>query len=302
MDLLYLSTFGIKCGLAEFGRNLLGHLKVQGVRPTIWANIPSGKNQQDHLVLPDDGWDVLRCWSVTGWSGQMLGPQHRLGLPRILHINYESFLFPIEWLAPLCRAHKAAGGVVVVTFHSAGVSPGFPRETVDFAFCHTKEVHDSVPGRNKLLYPMPAPYQPPRVGTFGLGRAHVPWIAQACQELGWEFVNLIHEHGEWVPQDELLRQLRTCDVIALPYPPVGTSVSSSAAAFALSTYRPLVVSDTRWFSTLPPEVLRHAWTYEAFKAALELALPAHPYIKARSWQDAAWQHKNIYRQLLEEKP
>jgi len=299
MKIISMSTFGVRCGIAEFTRSLNRALRDIDVEVLIFANEPSEKNPQDFLVADDAGFEVRRNWSVEGWSGQYDRPMLDSSLPPLVALQYESFLYSMKWFPALMREFKERGMAVVVTYHTAGVPPGFPAETVDLAICPTAEIARTVPGRRREVLEHPAPYPQPTVGTFGLGRAHVPWIVQACQELGWKFINMIHERGEWVTQERLLEDLSTCDVIALPYPPVGTSVSSAAVKVALASYRPVVVSDTNWFSTVPTDlVVKHAWNYEAFKAALQQALPAESFLRQRSWQKAAEMHKLWYSQLI----
>jgi len=294
-----MSTFGIRCGLAEYARELNRELQNLGVEVEIWANIPSGKNVQDKKVLDDENFNVERNWSVEGWSGEIQRPVIGAVAPPLVHIQYESFLYAMSWFPGVLRELTDKGAKIVVTYHTAGVPQQFPGSLVDTAICHTDEIFASVPGRSRQLFELPGPYRRPRIGTFGLGRAHVEWIEKACDELGYEFVNMIHVHGEWQPLDELIDGLRTCDVLALPYPPVGTSVSSSAAKVALATMRPLVVSDTNWFSNLPDGmVFKHKWEYDHFKAALQRALPSHEFVRARSWAYAAARHKCWYEELL----
>jgi len=264
---------------------------------TVLANIPSEKGAQDHKVLDDGGFDTIRCWSVTGWSGEVrhLPPEARLG---ILHVNFEGFLFDERWFHPFLQGVRRDETKVVITYHSSGVPP-YLQGLVDLAICHTPEIHRVSIGREKLLMEHPAPCRKPRVGTFGLGRSNVEWITRACKELDYEFVNLIRVHGDWPPQEKLIDELRECDVLVFPYPPVGASVSSGAVKIALATLRPILVSDTAWFSNVPPGVVtKHPYEYEAFKSALASMLPAYDFVKERSWARAAQEMVSQYEKLL----
>lgn len=295
------TTWGIRCGVAEYARNLNKCLRDEGVEVVIYGNIPSEKGIQDHLVVPDDeDFEVERNWSVEGWSGISTHPIVNGTVPPLLHVQYESFLYSMKWFPSFIQRLKAHDHKIVITYHSASVPPGFPRECIDLAICHTSAIERSVPGKQKMSLEMPTVYSQPRVGTFGLGRVHRPWLEQACQELDWELQDWCSDRGgPWLPQDQLIALLRCCDVIALPYPPVGTSVSSSAAKVALAANRPLVLSRVNWFSTIPEDVaFKHDWDYESFKAALQRALPNVDYVKQRSWQRAAHQHLKAYEELL----
>lgn len=297
MKIALVSTFGIKCGIAQYTRELVEALKLQGLNPTIIANIPSNKNIQDHQVFPDDGFNVHRCWSVEGWSNEIKAPDITEVFD-VYHVQYESFLYGDTWFPSWVRSLMLRGAKFIITYHSSGRSPLHPVDCFDLGICHNKETYNSIQTKFKMLMELPCQYRKPKIATFGLGRSNVEWITQACNELGYEFVNLIRATGDnWTSIDGLIDDLRACDAIVLPYHPVGAYVSSSAVKTALATYRPVIVSKTSWFSSLSSDyVYKHDYDYASFKTTLEYVIGhRQKFLKSISWEVAAKKHHEWYQ-------
>lgn len=130
-----ITTWNTQCGIGEYSRFLAAALAEKGVTPVILGNYP---------VRPvrwgSDGEKVYRFF-YTGWHDKRGVDAHLLfqSIEReqleILHLQYETFLYPPPFLSVLRRAAQRLP--VVVTFHGPDVPADFPCQEVACAIVHT---------------------------------------------------------------------------------------------------------------------------------------------------------------------
>jgi glycosyltransferase involved in cell wall biosynthesis len=175
----------------------------------------------------------------------------------VLHIQFESSIYYRQWMLPFIDKVRAMGIRVLVTVHSC-LWPEMYGRAHRF-ISHSPELAKQLSG---IYLPMPIPvtkYRPlssNRIVSFGLGRNEDGMVLEAMKRIHMPSTTPylsfqpLYGHNAWRSNDELVDALYDSRMITLLYPPIGTEVRSSSAAFALGISRPLVVTDTTWFRTV----------------------------------------------------
>lgn len=304
-----ISTYGIRCGVAENTRQLAEALATQGHSITILANKPSGKNPQDVHVGTDTviGADlkIIRCWSVTGWSGEELfgGPEFEASLDAdIVNWQFQNFLYTEKMQEYIGQLYKNTKTKLVATVHDSGIGPKFPRDLVDFYLASSKTVLRDAGISDYLGTAIPhgAVNRAPVVMTFGLGRSRADMIQAACGAIGAEFRVAPWQNWTW-NKDDFLDSLKAADVLVLAYPDVGASVCSSSIRDALATYRPVLVTTTKWFEEFLPRrdlVTFCPGTEEGIADGLRLILGERmKWLQDNSWVRSAERHIEVFERV-----
>ena len=268
MKIAMMSSWNARCGIAEYSRGLVEELLKQGHDVKVICNKP----HSDSLEPPQNDVGRVECFEVTLRS-QKIEFDAKMALKVVdwadlLHIQFECGLYHPDWMPPFMEA-VAMRKPVVVTMHSGYMWPEFPVGAVSTFIGHDKGIVAGLTSSRKpvhlismgvktdmLEHVKDKGYEYPdrcnTVVSFGLGRNDDDQCKQAISKLPFADVAFGTSYGDsaWVPADQLRNFLIDSGVISLMYPPVGTNVSSSAAAFALSVPVPLVVSNTNWFNWL----------------------------------------------------
>jgi len=130
-----ITTWNTQCGIAEYSRFLAAALVQKGVTLVILGNYPVRP-----VPWSSDGEKVYRFF-YTGWhdkrgvDARTLFQSVEREQLEILHLQYETFLYPPPFLSVLRRAAQRLP--VVVTFHGPDVPADFPCQEVACAIVHT---------------------------------------------------------------------------------------------------------------------------------------------------------------------
>lgn len=257
-----ITSWGQRCGIAQYTENLVAGLRSLGNDVQVIANIP-----YEEITHPDEPF-VHRLWNVEGRDGVRYFDYYKafqiLGGCDVVHVQSEASLYAQTYLPTLQAGLPKSR--FVVTHHSTCAANMMP--TVRMHIAHEERVLDalSIPSGHRASMPMPSPVveykEPPVLGdtfllrSYGLGRNQDGMVDEAVRQ--WNGKGVLpkirfethYGHHRWVPFGELLKWIQGAHACILYYPPVGAFVSSSAAYLSLACGRPLVVSNTEWFSKL----------------------------------------------------
>lgn len=264
-----ITTWHTVCGIAEYSRALADALRRRGHRVTVLANHPV------HPVpgAVDDG-DVVRFFR-TGWHDQRdAGQDLALRAVRergveVLHLQYQNFLYPPEFL-PALRA-LAGAAPLVATFHDAGVPGEFPRELVRRPIVHSPATGRMLAWPEAEVIPIGVHDWPTpsaalvRAGlgiasrhvlcSLGLGRNDYPPVLQAVRDLKGRYPDIlwlvlgpegyveavrqaarelgVEEHvrvaGGFRPLEELFAHMHAADIVLFYFPENGIEGVSSSS-------------------------------------------------------------------------
>lgn len=261
----FVTSWGQVCGIAQYSENLVAALQMLGHDVQVIANRP-----YEPLTHVDEKF-VHRLWDVEGRTGKRDFDYRTafsiLEMCDVIHVQSESALYAQTYLPTLQSGLPAKR--FVVTHHSTCMARMLP--TVRMHVAHEERVldHLGIPKGIRVQMPMPSPVvdyvDPPVLGdtlllrSYGLGRNKDDMVNAAVDS--WNKISkstklrfeTSYGHHRWLPYHELLRWIQGSHACILYYPPVGAYVTSSAAYMALACGRPLIVSDTAWFSNLSPK-------------------------------------------------
>lgn len=258
------STFGVKCGIASYSRQLAEELVRQGHVVTILANYPCGQEHDVDFGEPV-GYTVKRTWEWYGRTNKVQEDFVDFSQFDIIHIQYESFLWHQSYFKQLWKS----GIPFVVTYHSSCIAPGFILNGKSNSIAHNRRLVLHIDGGDKCHYlPMPVltnsnrkPFEEkePRLVSFGLHRNNDDFCHKAILHLKKQTgkkLEYITSYGDakWKSDEELNEFLNNSRYIALMYPPVDASVSSSAVCRALGQGSVVFTSSTKWFDHVKPYV------------------------------------------------
>lgn len=267
MRVAFISSWHQRCGIAQYSEWLAKALILLGHEVEVIANIP-----YEELTEPDEPY-VHRLFNIELRDNKNYFDFEKaaeiINRCDVVHVQAESALYSRNYLPTLHV--KTARIPWVVTYHSTCAPVLMPSVAMHTA--HTEQVLDQLGLRKvkRASIAMPCPVidyvAPPLVGqhlligSYGLGRNNDEAVAEAVKYVNStrasgqaEIVFSTHYgHHKWLPYQALLRWIQEKHACILYYPPVGASVSSSAAQISLACGRPLVVSNTNWFSSLSPD-------------------------------------------------
>lgn len=301
-----ITPWGQRCGIAQYAENMVAAIKQLGHEVVVIANIP-----YEDLTHKDQPF-VHRLFEVEGRTGKRKFDYERamelLSDCDLIHVQGESSLYAQEYLPSLM------GKIVDIPWCITHHSTCMPRigPNMRFHIAHSEKVLDalSISKPVRAVQPMPSPIvdyaEPPVLGdtlllrSFGLGRNQDDLVKEAVQRVNEALTDLPnirfethYGHHKWIPFSELLRWIQGSHACILYYPPVGAQVTSSNAYLALGCGRPLVVSNTNWFSTLSPDHALFAGSnpMELQKGLEELVVNYEEY-RSQAAEYAKWLRKN----------
>jgi glycosyltransferase involved in cell wall biosynthesis len=114
---------------------------------------------------------------------------------------------------------------------------------------------------------------------------------QYCKKLA-EGIPDITWHDQYIENDKIVQLLGLSDLIVLPYEDYGGVGTSAAVRLCLRAQRPLIVSNTCWFSDLDPFVAPRIETFGGLSQAIEAHLQDYNF---ESWIQAIQQHVKDYQ-------
>lgn len=264
-----ITTWNSVCGVAEYSRALAGALRARGHSVVILSSHPVNP------VPGESDGDAVYRFFHTGWHRERgaeadvalrAAARHALD---VLHLQYQNFIYPAEFLPVLRRLSSLAP--LVATFHDAGVPGGFPRERVAAAVVHTPLTARLIgwPGAAVIpigIHDVPAPplhRVRARLGiasrhilcSVGLGRTDVSPVLAAVRGLLPRYPDLLyvvlgpegyaesvrkaaHEcglerhvlaHGGFFPLQTLFEWMHAADMTVFYFPETGVEGVSSSS-------------------------------------------------------------------------
>lgn len=327
------SSYGMKCGIAQYNLSLYHAFQQLGHAVTIFGN-------KTETVRPDRMWliaeedirepvDIVRCFNAGAWSQSgdfdypLLFRELEERQIEIIIMQYQNGIFHDQNLRPLFQHCKQQAIKAIVTFHDSCIGPQFPFDLVENYACTHSGIKQFIPGCRHLPHGNPPPllaekaalkqrfhYEGNIVSTFGLGRTDYRLISKVSAELGYRFAVMDSTHScliggdhimhirEWLPMDQLVMRLGASDAVVLWYPETDALVSSSAICIALASLRPVIVNDVGWFRDIPADVAIKAKDEGELRERLAAIGQLSPNRKQLEYvQQHQWQH--IARKYLE---
>lgn len=334
MNLGILTSAGIMCGVAEYAKNLAGGLQALGHQVTVFGNHGGEAIREEHrwMLLPDAELPspLVRCFRAPLWS-RAGGFDHPLIQAEIvgrristLIVQYQTMLYDAGGLLLLLQWCRSAGVWTVVCFHDsfvdlpqdlagAKVVPGASLlQAVPGATVIPQGVHDlSLPSPDavRARYGFPAA----SLGTFGFKTDHA-FLHSVAERLGWHMVAFdpwnrcqirsprLRLYQGWFPRHEMITMLSACRAVVLWYPTAYALATSSGAALAAATRRPVILNENNHFHDLPRDVFTIVRSPDELVAALlrvpedeGLARRQAAYIQQNSWTETARRYLALCR-------
>lgn len=244
MKIAILTTWSEVCGVSEYSRDLYDTLREKGHDVHVFANFAKAKLEPDSEYVHR----VFHTPFLDGILDTDISFVEQLFKYDIVHVQFECNLFAPQWFPSLIK--ELHGKVpIVFTMHSSGIWPNFDQGLVSKYITHEPMPWYS----NSAVIPMGIKfYNNDSVGnsnsivSFGLGRNNDDFVKQAVDGTKLVFTTT-YGHHKWLTKQQLVTEIQKAFSISLIYPPVGASVSSSAANLAIGCNRVLFCSPTNWF-------------------------------------------------------
>ncbi len=248
MKIGFISSYAERCGVADYCQNLAQGFIELGNEIKIAANYP--KDQ----LFPDPEY-VKRFFHVPFMTNETTadtnGIVEYLADRDVIHVQFEQSLYHPSYFIPLIQDLKNLGKRIVFTMHSAGFWKEMNPNLVD-QFC----VHEPLWCPNQIVVPMSVKFYDDinptetfnkSITSFGLGRNDDNIVKEAIKGTDYQF-NPTYGTNKWLSREELVCNIKKSQVIVLLYPDVAINVSSSAIAIAMGCDRPIIITNSRWFS------------------------------------------------------
>ena len=248
MKIGMVTSWNERCGISSYSKTLVHELISRGHDVKVAANFPRDQ------VEPDEPF-VERFFHVPFMTHEKTanveGMVNYLKDCDIIHVQFETSLYHPDYFNQLMFGLIPYNKKIVFTMHSGGIWHEFPISRVDHFI-----THDHPFANNSSVIPMGVKIYKGNEGTinlntltsFGLGRNNDDYVNEAIKGMNIDY-KTTYGHREWLPLDKLVSKIRESWIISLLYPDIGsTSVSSSAVMLAMGCDRPILVSNTNWFS------------------------------------------------------
>lgn len=252
MKIGFVTSYGSRCGIAEYSKELIKGLQEKGEDIKVCANFLPEVLEPD----PDFVKRLFHCPFMTHKNvSEPMDMYEFLKDCDLVHIQFETSLYHPSWFPRFIRNFRdfSPNIKIVMTMHSSGLWPEFNPSLINHFISHEpmwcSGSHGSViPMGVKLFNNLSEP-ETDLLCSFGLGRNDDSVVKEGIKGTNIRF-ETSYGNKKWLSKEELIKTVSKGWAICLMYPPVGASVSSSAAMFALGLDRPLIVSDTNWFNSI----------------------------------------------------
>ncbi|MCK9461608.1 MAG: hypothetical protein M0R80_18420 [Proteobacteria bacterium] len=274
MKIGVVTTWNVKCGIAEYSRDLIYSLIGYGADVRV---IAIGDKER---IYPDE--DFVKRQEPIDLRGL-----------DILHIQNQGSFWSKEWLEGLLEKAKIRGIKTIVTFHDSAVWDGFDFSNIDEIIVHREEI---LPLRERRILGMGMIDIPVQICSFGIGRNDNRAIQEMCYRLGFKY-NIYDPKDEWLSEAELMNNLKKNDAIVLWYGEVGIVGCSAGIRTAISSRRPVFISSVRWFDDVPLlSGVYRSRDIEDLEESLRLYFKdtRSEYMKINNWMAIAGKHLDIY--------
>ncbi|MEK6884927.1 MAG: hypothetical protein AABY22_35175, partial [Nanoarchaeota archaeon] len=244
------SSFGEKCGVSEYTRNLTEELLNRDVDIKVVANYAKDNLEIDPIYVRR----LFHCPFMTNQiTADVDGMFDYLKDRELVHVQFETSLYHFSWMPALLKKLKEVGIKIIFTMHSGGIWSDIDLKLIDFFITHeimwcsvkTTKLNSVIPmGIKFYKYKVPPNYN--KMMSFGLGRNNDDFIKEAIKDTNIEY-ETSYGNQKWLPIEELVSKIQNSWILSLLYPPVGANVSSSAIILAIGCERPILITNTNWF-------------------------------------------------------
>ncbi|MEJ8545130.1 hypothetical protein [Brevibacillus borstelensis] len=306
MNIGILSSYAMKCGIAEYSVKLYRAFEKMGHSVTLFGSFGGEAIRNDRKWLtssPPAQVSAVECFYAPAWSishtfdfGILLAEMDHRNI-EVMIVQYQNGIINDHQLKEFLELAEQKQVKVIVAFHDSCIGPAFPFHLVKHKAALSKRLQELIGG--SIFIPEGVPDPPTEskeqlrhryglsgtiVSTFGLGRTDYGLISDVTQDLGFTFlvfdstgsclINPPHliRKTKWFPLPELISHLAVSDAIVLWYHEIDAYVSSGAVRHAIATGRPVIVNDVSWFADIPASVVTKVKTKEQLLAALRQVL------------------------------
>ena len=273
MKIGIVTSWNVKCGIAEYSRDLVYALKGIGHDVGVFAlELPK------EIIYKDEDFVQRGAFNLEGID--------------VIHFQNQGSFYSGSYLEKFLEKAKELDIKTIVTFHDSAVWDGFDFSNIDIAVALRPDVLENIPVESKVIIPMGMLYLPVRICSFGLGRNDDVGVQGVCDDLGFRY-RVANPKENWLSQGELIEFLKSNDGVVLWYNEVGISGSSSAVKTALSSGRPVFINNCSWFRDIPN--VKNLYRFDSF-SQLKVALKdlENVYNLENCWIEIAKKHQVIY--------
>ncbi len=339
----YVPSWGTPCGVAEYTRNLCHSLSGLGQEVQV-LNMPIHDLVSEAAVANLKVVHFQYEYSLidAGAMAETVRRLARAGVPSVVTVH--------SYTPGAVYANRhLQGKIPYLIATSPAIRQGLLQEGVDPSRIHVIPIGVPIvtlPEREQIRNALGLARGQPAIGYFGFIHRHKglePLGLAACElrqvypnlhlflfatvahndgsrRAFNEFNRFFETHGLWegarlvpeyLPEDELVRRLHAMDVNVLPYSEIAGVQASAAVRLMLAARRPIVVTNTSYFSDLGEEVLRipdpsPSHIVAAVRAILEddgreqaLIRNIDRCIMECNWQNIGSRHLAYYRNLIQ---
>ncbi|WP_135548944.1 glycosyltransferase family protein [Paenibacillus cymbidii] len=322
MNIGLFSSYGMKCGIAEYSLELGRALNRIGHYVTIFGNRRDTVRPDRTFCLADidprDTIEYVPCFNAGAWCRDsafdfpLLFRELEARRIEAVIVQYQNGIFHDTELRRLLAHCSDRRIEVLVTLHDSCIGPDFPFEWIRHFVSHANisdrchRLPFGVPKRveeDKEALKQRYQLAGPLIATLGLGRTDYSLISRVAGDIGYRFMaidpaNSCRVDGEhlirvtqWLTTDELTSRLAASDAIVLWYPDTDATVHSSAICVALASSRPVIVNDVSWFKDIPGDVVIKVRNEEELRSVLSDASRLRDNAKQADYvRDNQWEH------------
>jgi hypothetical protein len=296
MNICMLTTWNSSCGIAEYSRNLIKEYIKLGHNIIILNNVVESQSIKNNVSFVSSrvfgvywwgetpAFDCEKAWDMMNYFERVVGPID------VLHVQYQSSLYEPQGFNKFIRGIKNPTKRVI-TIHDSSVNHKHKLNVFDSSIVH-RPMGKKYTIEHYVLE-MPTVEKTPKVFSFGMGgRNDYNFIQNACEEIGVKFEKHDGRENGWLSEHSLFVKMKEADAIVLWYNEVAIQGQSAALRTAISSNRPVIVNNVRWFDDAPYFV-RRVSTKDDLQIVLAETLNLE-YIRKCSYKKLAERHLEIY--------
>jgi hypothetical protein len=244
MKIALMSSFGERCGVSEYCKNLVNGLFSNNIDVKIVANYPKDNLEPDPPYLKR----LFHCPFMTNqFTADVNGILNYTEDCDVFHIQFNTALYYFDWFQELLVKNAKRKIPVILTMHDSGIWQGFDCRLVNHFITHGPTwCTNSVIGMPVTFFDNNPVENYNSLVSFGLGRNNDDIVRSAIKDINVDYTTS-YGNRNWLKLPDLVKFIQRNWIISLFYPEVGADVSSSAVMLALGCHRPVIISKTNWF-------------------------------------------------------
>lgn len=244
MKIGFITSWAEKCGVSEYSKVLVQHFIRAGHEVLVAGNYPKSQLEPDLEYVKR----FFHCPFMTNeTTADVQGMLDYLKSCDVVHVQFETSLYHESWFPDFITKLKALVPKIVLTMHSAGVWQNFPFDSIDHFISHSQIWFKTE------IFPMPVVFYDSDIKpdyksiiSYGLGRNDDGMLQRAIEGTDLTY-RTTYGHHNWLPKEDLVKEIQKSWIVSLLYPDSVLKSSSSAVLLALGCSRPALITDTVWF-------------------------------------------------------